>query len=326
MVLDLQYYRNFHQRHAAKELEWSQEKEDVLLEPYAYLHAKPGKDMRKIMIDGFNEWFRIPEEKIIIITQTVEMLHNASLLYVLVVRQWTDVYRIDDVEDSATLRRGFPVAHSVYGVPQTINCANYVYFKALKNLASLSHDQEYTEVFYDELLNLHRGQGLDVWWRDTLTCPSELEYIDMVQNKTGGLLRLAVRIMQLCSGSAVSYVPLVNTIGTLFQIRDDYANLQSEVYSHNKGFCEDFTEGKFSFPIIHSIRADVSDRQLLNILKQHTTDVQLKQYAVHYMREQTLSFDYTKQVLNELESSALDEIKRLGGNGKLEAFVKGLHI
>ena len=34
----------------------------------------------------------------------------------------------------------------------------------------------------DEFLNLHRGQGLDLFWRDSLTCPTEEEYIDMVNN------------------------------------------------------------------------------------------------------------------------------------------------
>ena len=33
-----------------------------------------------------------------------------------------------------------------------------------------------------ELLNLHRGQGLDLLWRDTLQCPTEDEYIAMVNN------------------------------------------------------------------------------------------------------------------------------------------------
>lgn len=33
-----------------------------------------------------------------------------------------------------------------------------------------------------ELLSLHRGQGLEILWRDSLTCPSEEEYIDMVNN------------------------------------------------------------------------------------------------------------------------------------------------
>lgn len=35
---------------------------------------------------------------------------------------------------------------------------------------------DYTE----ELINLHRGQGLDLFWRDSLTCPTEEEYMQMV--------------------------------------------------------------------------------------------------------------------------------------------------
>jgi geranylgeranyl diphosphate synthase type 3 len=41
---------------------------------------------------------------------------------------------MDDVEDSSDLRRGIPVAHKIYGVPQTINSANYVYFLAMQEL------------------------------------------------------------------------------------------------------------------------------------------------------------------------------------------------
>jgi hypothetical protein len=33
-----------------------------------------------------------------------------------------------------------------------------------------------------ELLNLHRGQGLDLLWRDSLQCPTEEEYIAMVND------------------------------------------------------------------------------------------------------------------------------------------------
>jgi geranylgeranyl diphosphate synthase, type III len=42
---------------------------------------------------------------------------------------------------------------------------------------------------------------MDLFWRDSLTCPTEQEYIEMVNNKTGGLLRLAVKLMQACSHS-----------------------------------------------------------------------------------------------------------------------------
>lgn len=42
---------------------------------------------------------------------------------------------------------------------------------------------------------------MDLFWRDTLTCPSEEDYLEMVGNKTGGLFRLAVKLMQAESTS-----------------------------------------------------------------------------------------------------------------------------
>lgn len=41
------------------------------------------------------------------------------------------------MEDDSQLRRGAPVAHKIYGIPQTINTANYVYFLAYKELFKL---------------------------------------------------------------------------------------------------------------------------------------------------------------------------------------------
>ena len=98
----------------------------------------------------------------------------------------------------------FKVAHKIYGVPQTINCANYVYFLAYKELSNLRDawtldvDHIVTGISFfcynegllltkllletEELLNLHRGQGLELLWRDSLQCPTEEEYIDVVDN------------------------------------------------------------------------------------------------------------------------------------------------
>ena len=104
-------------------------------------------------------------------------------------------FRVDDVEDSSVLRRGVPVAHSIFGTAQTLNSANYVYFCALQELFKLKNPKA-VQIYTDELCNLHRGQGMELFWRDTLTCPSEEDYIEMVGNKTGGLFRLAVKLMQ----------------------------------------------------------------------------------------------------------------------------------
>lgn len=55
---------------------------------------------------------------------------------------------------------------------------------------------EAIDIYTDELVNLHRGQGMDLYWRDALTCPTEEDYLEMVGNKTGGLFRLAIKLMQ----------------------------------------------------------------------------------------------------------------------------------
>ena len=157
--------------------------------PYEYLDSHPGKDIRKQLISAFNEWLEVPAESLEVITKVVGMLHTASLL-------------VDDVEDSSLLRRGLPVAHSIFGTAQTINSANYTYFIALQELQKLKSPKAMT-VFTEELLNLHRGQGMDLFWRDTLTCPSEEDYLEMVGNKTGGLFRLAVKLMQAESKKAM---------------------------------------------------------------------------------------------------------------------------
>jgi geranylgeranyl diphosphate synthase type 3 len=58
---------------------------------------------------------------------------------------------------------------------------------------------EAVAVFTRELLNLHRGQGLDILWRDSGFCPTETDYRKMVMDKTGGLFRLAIGLMQCFS-------------------------------------------------------------------------------------------------------------------------------
>ncbi|RMZ76443.1 hypothetical protein DV737_g4823, partial [Chaetothyriales sp. CBS 132003] len=277
---------------AAESGEWSAQKDKIILGPYDYLEDHPGKDIRSALIRAFNDFLKVPAASLAVITKVVGMLHTASLL-------------IDDVQDNSTLRRGVPVAHNIFGTAQTINSANYVYFLALKELQKLRHRDEAIDIFTTELLNLHRGQGMDLYWRDTLTCPTEDEYLEMVQNKTGGLFRLAVKLMQAESveRGRVDCVPLANLMGLVFQICDDHLNLSSTAYTRNKGPCEDLTEGKFSFPVIHAIRANPANLQLLNILKLKTTDVQVKNYAVQYM-DSVGSFDYSRKVIRELKAKA----------------------
>lgn len=84
---------------------WSSTSESILLEPFTYLLSNKGKEIRSVLIDSFNVWLDVPQQDLEVVRKVVEMLHTGSLL-------------MDDVEDGSTLRRGEPVAHAIWGVPQ----------------------------------------------------------------------------------------------------------------------------------------------------------------------------------------------------------------
>lgn len=154
------------------------------------------------------------------------------------------------------------MAHKIYGVASTINAANYVLFLALEKVQQLGHPDA-TRVYTEQLLELHRGQGMEIYWRDNYACPTETEYKQMTIRKTGGLFMLAIRLMQLFSENRKDFTKLTAILGLYFQIRDDYCNLSMKEYSENKSYCEDLTEGKFSFPVIHAIQTQKYDKQVL---------------------------------------------------------------
>jgi geranylgeranyl diphosphate synthase type 3 len=88
--------------------------------------------------------------------------------------------RIDDIQDNSTLRRGIPVAHSIYGVASTISAANYSLLKQLNKLHNLNHPEAIT-VCTEYLMDVYCGQGMEIFWRENYTCPSFEEYKQMVQ-------------------------------------------------------------------------------------------------------------------------------------------------
>ncbi|OUC44504.1 hypothetical protein D917_09043 [Trichinella nativa] len=303
--------------------------EEELIAPFKYICSIPGKQIRVKLVCGFNLWLNVDNEIVNAISEIVEMLHNASLM-------------IDDIEDSSELRRGMPVTHRIYGLPTTLNTANYIYFVALSKTVQLRHGDA-VKVFTESLLDLHRGQGMEIYWRDAVICPTEAKYLDMVIKKTGGLFRLGVNMLQLFSTNKTDYNQLLNDMATYFQIRDDYMNL---VAGELKGFAEDLTEGKFSFPIIHALQSNPENDQILKILRQRTNSVELKKHCINILSNLG-SLNYTKQRLNELSNNEtrmpisvysnvvyiwssfgliLSDIEKFGGNTHLQDLMEMLQL
>ncbi|KIK71667.1 hypothetical protein GYMLUDRAFT_186454 [Collybiopsis luxurians FD-317 M1] len=305
---------------------WSEENEKAILEPFTYLTSGPSKEILRHVANGLNDWLKVDDEQLEVIVRIGFAIQNDSLLF-------------DDIEDGSELRRGRPVANNVYGIPQTVNAASYVVIKIYQDALVLRGLMERRnqvikpgsapeEIITQELLNAHRGQGMDILSRDHVKCPTEDEYIDMIKNKTASLFRILIRLMMACATERtdVNYIPLLDLIGVMYQIRDDLSNLRDATYSETKGFAEDLTEGKFSFPLVHAVRADESNTELLDIIRQRPKTPTLKKRALSYMENRTRSFEYTVQVLGALQGRIEEEMKVLGGNVKLEKLLDRLRV
>lgn len=291
------------------------------LEPWRYLLGLPGKNMRDQFIDAFAIWVSSSSSNLVLVKQIIGYLHTASLM-------------IDDIEDGSDKRRGFPASHIVHGKALTINAANYVYFLALEKTLSLENATDASAIYAQEILNLHRGQGQDIWWREKTRVPTESEYISMVKDKTGGLFRMAVRL--LCCSFSLDNAPSGNTtlekmeamlelcdlLAVYFQIRDDFINVFSTKIFEQKGFAEDLTEGKYSFLVVSAVRTlreaknDLAVEELLSILTMHSTDAPTKKRAIELLNLGQASA-YTRQYLAETKSDIALAIGDLGGNASM---------
>ncbi|XP_052740750.1 terpene synthase-like [Bicyclus anynana] len=231
--------------------------EKEILAPYSHLMQMKGKQIRVKICRAFNFWLHVPEDKERYIVDTVAMLHNGSLL-------------MDDIQDNSTIRRGIPAAHCVYGVPLTINASSHIYFLVIKRILKLGVAA--TQVFSEEILELFRGQGIDIYWRDNFICPTEEEYKDMLKQKTGHMFILGARLMQIFSKNKTDFSNFALLLGLYFQIRDDYCNLTQQEAQKDISFCEDLTEGKYSLPIIHAEKFPESKEILSGSLWRQPSD------------------------------------------------------
>lgn len=315
----------------------------AILAPYSYLHDLPGNNMnmRYQFLVAFNKlYFVIEDEEVLAeIGSVIAIFHDSSLL-------------IDDIEDSSKVRRGHPCAHVEFGVPLTLNSGNLMYFMALKQAVTtlpllwLRRHQEannlkmqndaYT-ILVDEMLNLHVGQGLDIYWRENLASiwkdglPSIADYLDMVMNKTGGLFRLSVKLLALFSTGEFELdklIPLANLLGIIYQVRDDYLNLVDDRYIEMKGMAgEDLVEGKLSLPILHSMINSKESSPVHEVLLGLSTSDERQNHpekvaaAIEYMK-QSGSLEYTYKLLQQYVEKALGMLKLSKGDTRaLEGIV-----
>ncbi len=281
-----------------------------------------GKRWRPTLLLLVAEALGASREVVLDFVAICELVHNGTLV-------------IDDIEDQSDLRRGKPCLHIGYGLDVSINAGNALYFLPLLALKERKDDfpaetiiKAY-ELYSQEMINLHFGQGFDIWWHGGNKEPGVDEYLQMCAYKTGTLARLSCKLSALLAGATDAQIEAIGrfaeSIGVGFQIQDDILNLDSEDFAKGKGFGEDIHEGKRTLIVIHCLQnASTEDSaRLREILAMHTSDETLIDEAVSII-QRTESIQYARQRAQEIVRDAWAEMESAlpasDAKSKLKAF------
>ncbi|MEN7982613.1 MAG: polyprenyl synthetase family protein [Nanoarchaeota archaeon] len=239
-------------------------------------------------------------EKFLIIP---ELIHNGTLI-------------IDDIEDNSDIRRGAPCIHKIFGEDIAINVGNALYYLPLNLIMKSNLDKELKfkiyEVINEELIRLHFGQGMDIYWHgNNKENVTEDQYLQMCVYKTGTLARMSSKLGAILGKASEGQINILGkfaeSIGVAFQIQDDILNITNKDWG--KDFGEDIAEGKRSLMVIHTLeKAIEKDKEdLIEILKMKTKNKKLVESAIKIIQKYD-SINYSKNVAENLIKTAWSEL------------------
>jgi len=280
----------------------------AISEPMWDILDRGGKRWRPVLLFLVAEALGASVDKIKDLVVICEVVHNGTLA-------------VDDIEDDSEVRRGKKCLHLIYGVDVAVNAGNAMYYLptiVLRELKGKVPDGQLVkayEMYNQEMINLHFGQGLDIWWHKGKKNPSVNEYLQMCAYKTGTLARLSAKLSALFAGGNDEQVEALSkfaeTVGVGFQIQDDILNLVGIKLAQTKGqYGEDIHEGKRTLMVLHTLEhaPEHEARRLEEILNQHPTDQVIINEAIAII-EKNGSIEYARAKAREIVIGAWKDVE-----------------
>ena len=231
---------------------------ELVAEAAGHLIFSGGKRLRPLLnilcarLCGYDEPFGVKFSTII------EFLHTATLLH-------------DDVVDDASIRRGHPVAHSIYGAPVTVLVGDFLLARAL-TIAARTQSPEIIRVISGITESMCQGEIQQLTRKGDISL-TEAEYMEVIQRKTGYLIEGACETGAILAGASAEVVQQLAAygyhIGLVFQIADDLLDYTAETDTLGKAVGADLREGKLTLPVIHALsRASGREREQMTAIIQ----------------------------------------------------------
>lgn len=185
-----------------------------------------------------------------------EYLHAATLLH-------------DDLVDGAEVRRGNPVAHSIWGNPATILVGDFLLARSI-SIATKTGILPVVEAISRTTAQMSEGEIYQLLHKRDLGL-NEDQYMEIIRRKTACLIQAACEVGALLAGAHQSHVQALadygHNLGCAFQLVDDLLDYTADATVLGKSTGTDLKEGKLTLPVIYALaQASENDRQRMETI------------------------------------------------------------
>jgi geranylgeranyl diphosphate synthase type I len=254
-----------------------------------HLLGAGGKRLRPSMLLIAAEAVRADPKPLIPAAVSIELIHNFTLIH-------------DDIMDNASVRRGRPAVHVLWGESGAILAGDTLYSKAFQIMANAKAQPERVlssmEMLSRTCTAICEGQWLDLELAKSERVTEE-EYLEMIEKKTGVLYGASAWIGSHLAGGSPKEVSGLEAFGRLtgmgFQIHDDVLDLTAPPQILGKRRGGDLLEGKKTLIMIHALEQGLS----LEIFGKGEASMEKIEAAITKLQESG-SIDYARAKASDL--------------------------
>ena len=252
-----------------------------------------GKGFRAQLVQKVGSEIKLTEKPLHLLAQTVEFIHNASLLH-------------DDLVDRSILRRGKPAAWTQYSPEYAVLAGDYLLARVMVNLSAHGNIRlvQYTAEVISELLE---GE----WLQDSVIRDFDvnLEKLDRIHNlKTASLFKWCLRAPFYAAEKSDAQLhetleKLGFILGSLFQRSDDL--LDYDIRNHEKKAVLGDLRSGYLNSFAAFLAQDLDQNQRNQLVKSQTLEEFKKNVGG------TASFDQGLKAFDEMNQSQIELYQHL---------------
>ena len=273
-----------------------------LYDPVRHAVGGGGKRLRPVIVLAACEAAGGNPEDAIDAAVAVELLHTFTLVH-------------DDIMDKDTLRRGRETVHKKWNSSAAILAGDAILVLAYQSLMRTKGDKikNIVNVFNDGILGVCEGQALDIELEQKEEV-SNLEYMEMIEKKTGMMIAMAAGIGAIIGGAETDDVEKFKAfgleLGNAFQLQDDYLEITSTKSKMGKSLGSDLVKGKKTFLLINALKlANTEQNKELSAILNKEDILRVDLIRVGEIFQEIGVFDLTRKLIEKSIAIALSNLE-----------------